>query len=1106
MQKISTAADRKTAKSLSTWMEWINSSEATERNLHSIIKFDSLCGFHFSSWLTVKYDNNPIWSDGFELKIRKNKIILSKGTHEFWIHPIDVDGYILINDTSSSFEIFFCLRNPPTYFIEKEIAPFDFNTRSFNLYIRRNCPVSSSDSWTIRDELQYFALAVYNVCNLKLDTSDYGPILDTIEIKKSERFKREYLIKAWQSKYAAVLPPVVPKNVLLKFQKCSSIATLEILLDNTVPVRFNPLHVQSMKEVDLPFAECDPPSNYSMFARIKITPWRVIFMPMQPLQKNRVFRYFPNSENFLLISFTDEHDGNPWRSKQVYNWFLQVLVKGIDVGGKCFTFLGCSNSQLREGHCWFSCLDRQDVYNHIGEFPDTMTAGRKLTRLAMAFASSIPTVPLDHGHYLKTVAPDVESNGVTFSDGIGCASPELFKKIKTILNLPQKVSAFQIRIGGIKGVISLHDQMAEGKEVMFRKSMKKFESSHNMLEVLNYSFSIPLFLNRHVILLLSSFGVPDEVFLDLQHNDLVKYMEALTEDDKALSFVKSNSTIFDWDLLPTDQVAQEPFFRQMLISNTVQLISGIIKHAHIFLPKGRVLMGVLDETNTLEYGEVYAHIVEDGVDIELECKVVVFRNPCVLPSDIRVLFARSRTRCNSKLRDLYQNCLVLPAKGRDSHAQECSGGDLDGDLYYVIWDERLIPPKLSPPGLKVVKVKTIEVAAKASHYDMMELLDDYDSTDYLGTIEDIDIDVADYSDDDFKGSFLNQQHVETREHAPKASESSHYEMMQFFCDYVFKNQLGIIANAHLAISDKFGSCHPQSIQLARYVTAETDAPRKGLTVGIIDPKLMPAEYPDFMEKSDKPSYRSQTILGELFRQSHPLLEVLLEKKIILSPQQKFDFTCDNDTVDGHYTRYSFEIKKLLQSFELDSEEDLFSGTPQWNNSYMSQFKKQNQLRKTVNENVAEFWRKWQNIFEEWRSKISDDQEKILEWYYQPNSQKTPVFSFSFLAMPFVDFEKNARNSITEKIQVATLRWVIHNKMNWLNEWRHRYHVGQAIMQRLDGIECHFYGSSMLGLFEEYSDLDLYADDTNSLNLCEILKDIDKDVINIKKPHACVRLS
>ena len=186
-----------------------------------------------------------------------------KGTHEFWIHPIDVDGYILINDTSSSFEIFFCLRNPPTYFIEKEIAPFDFNTRSFNLYIRRNCPVSSSDSWTIRDELQYFALAVYNVCNLKLDTSDYGPILDTIEIKKSERFKREYLIKAWQSKYAAVLPPVVPKNVLLKFQKCSSIATLEILLDNTVPVRFNPLHVQSMKEVDLPFAECDPP--YELF-------------------------------------------------------------------------------------------------------------------------------------------------------------------------------------------------------------------------------------------------------------------------------------------------------------------------------------------------------------------------------------------------------------------------------------------------------------------------------------------------------------------------------------------------------------------------------------------------------------------------------------------------------------------------------------------------------------------------------------------------------------------------------------------------------------------------------------------------------------------------
>jgi hypothetical protein len=31
------------------------------------------------------------------------------------------------------------------------------------------------------------------------------------------------------------------------------------------------------------------------------------------------------------------------------------------------------------------------------------------------------------------------------------------------------------------------------------------------------------------------------------------------------------------------------------------------------------------------------------------------------------------------------------------HPYECSGSDLDGDLYFVSWDELLIPPEQDPP-------------------------------------------------------------------------------------------------------------------------------------------------------------------------------------------------------------------------------------------------------------------------------------------------------------------------------------------------------------------------------------------------------------------------
>lgn len=766
---------------------------------------------------------------------------------------------------------------------------------------------------------------------------------------------------------------------------------------------------------------------------------------MQPLQKNRVFRYFPDPTNFLLISFTDENGGNPWRSSYVYKWFLSVLQKGIKIGKNTFTFLGCSNSQLREGRCWFSSLNRDDVYNQIGVFPDTWSAGRKLTRLALAFASSFETVALDHERYLLNVANNVEVNGVNFSDGIGRASRSLLENLQTIMNLPQKPSAFQIRVGGVKGVVSVFDQE---DEITLRKSMKKFESKHNMLEVLSYSRSIPLFLNRHVILLLSSFGVPDDVFLELQHNMLMKCTETLIDENLSFSFVKSNSKIFDWELFPPTHAVRETFFNQMLFSNVIELVSGITNHSHLPVSNGRILMGVMDETETLEYGQIYAHIVENNFDYEIEGQVLVFRNPCVLPSDIRILNAR---KCSSsRLKELYTNCLVIPSRGPSSHANECSGGDLDGDLYYVIWDENLIPKNLKVPGEEVVEVKTREVEA------------------------------------------------------PQIC-NSHKSMMQFYCDYVSKNQLGIIANAHLAVADELGMRHPKCIELAKYVTAEADAPKKGFTVGKIPTRMLPSKYPDFMQKADKPSYRSDTILGKLFRQSKPIFEIFLEKRALTTPQSKFSNTSDNNSIESYYESYCYDIKTLLQRLDLDSEVNLFSGTPMWKNEYLSTYKKQHQLRQNVQSNVKMFWEKWKSIFDKWRSNNSNNQNKILEWYGRPRSSPWPNHSFSFLALPHVNFGEYTRKSISQKILESSMRWVLCNKMRWLSEWRMRYHVGETIFNKIGG-ECHFYGSTVLGLNEEYSDIDLCASHDKFENICNALTDLDQNVVNMKKPHPCVRLT
>lgn len=595
-------------------------------------------------------------------------------------------------------------------------------------------------------------------------------------------------------------------------------------------------------------------------------------------------------------------------------------------------------------------------------------------------------------------------------------------------------------------MISIFDENTNGKSVTFRKSMKKFESDHNVLEVLNYSFPIPLFLNRQTVLMLSSFGVDDEVFKEYQYRDLHDAFEALVEDDKSLSYVQQRSSTFQWERYPKEHLAQEPFFREILLSNTIERASKIVDHAHISVPKGRILMGIADETGTLNEGEIYARVVEKDLDLTLEGPVVVFRNPCVLPSDIRIL--RARTDVPLRLKSLYQNVVVFPSRGQSSHPHECAGGDLDGDLYYLIWDKKLIP--------KSFFQKVIEVETQQMTTHNMEC-------------------------------------------------TSAMDMMQYFCDSMAHSQLGILANATLATADKLSIKHPTTIELARYVVAETDAPKKGFTVGAIKPELMPKEYPDFMAKPDKPSYQSSTILGKLYREATPLLQVLLEKRVTMSPRMAYNFFEKKESIQHFYSLYSFEINKMLQMFEVETEVDLFSGTPMWKKSFKSTFKQETQLREYVKENIAEFWEKWTRIFEDWRNKNLNDQELIQSWYMRPKSDPYPVHSFSFLAMPFVDFETAVGHTLAQSIRESAFRWIANNKMKWMDEYRKRFNVAKLIMKKLGEVECHVYGSTALALNEEYSDVDVFAD-SKMENIAKILRGLDKNAINRKKPHECVSMT
>jgi RNA-dependent RNA polymerase len=106
-------------------------------------------------------------------------------------------------------------------------------------------------------------------------------------------------------------------------------------------------------------------------------------------------------------------------------------------------------------------------------------------------------------------------------------------------------------------------------------------------------------------------------------------------------------------------------------------LQGLIDKSRIFVEKGRILMGCIDETGLLDENEVFIKCdnvlimrdeeinedkYEDNESLDytiLKGKIAVAKNPCMHPGDIRVLNAVDKPQ----LRHLV-NCIVFPSKGK----------------------------------------------------------------------------------------------------------------------------------------------------------------------------------------------------------------------------------------------------------------------------------------------------------------------------------------------------------------------------------------------------------------------------------------------------------
>ncbi|CAN6478993.1 unnamed protein product [Victoria cruziana] len=219
---------------------------------------------------------------------------------------------------------------------------------------------------------------------------------------------------------------------------------------------------------------------------------------------------------------------------------------------------------------------------------------------------------------------------------------------------------------------------------------------------------------------------------------------------------------------------------------------------------------------------------------------------------------------------------VFPQKGTRPHPNECSGSDLDGDVYFVCWDHELIPPTQTSPM-------------------------DYDPA----PPKDLDRDVL------IK------------------------DVQEYFANYMINDSLGIISNAHTVFADRepMKAFSPPCIELAKLFSVAVDFPKTGVPA-VIPSHLRVGEYPDFMEKPDKPSYVSRGIIGKLFRAVMGRSQVDYVTSFTKSvAEEAYDPDLEVDGYEDHLddayyhkSEYDLKLWNLMQHYGFKTEAEIMSGS------------------------------------------------------------------------------------------------------------------------------------------------------------------------------------
>ncbi|KAF5380175.1 hypothetical protein D9615_006214 [Tricholomella constricta] len=497
-------------------------------------------------------------------------------------------------------------------------------------------------------------------------------------------------------------------------------------------LRDNPTKNDDNWRFIVPPRALEVPSNRPKDGKLISFSENKITLQITRFPENRILRSDDPSK-FVLVSFGNLRFPES-TIREGAEYIIRLFKAGLFLNGVQYRFYHHSPSQLRGRSCFMrqakSDAELDARIYELGDYGRIMNIAKRAKRIGLLFSEAQLDWQLDP-RYIADIS-DIKSGDEIFSDGCGLMSrrfaTQVSKEKKIIIRgVRYTPTVFQIRYLGYKGVLMLHPDLDREKKhlVQFRKSMKKFSTTADLtFSVVNhskpYSFGR---LNNDVMVLLSSLGITNDKLLAKQQEYFDWVTDAAIDPIKAVDFLFAigQEDLAEKVLLDgLDDPKISVKIRRLQLSEVAKFRNekGRSK-APIFIRDSRRLFGVCDPYQVLKEGEVHIRITTPkGPSTPIHGDVIVVRNPCLHPGDCLKLHAVQ----HSKLVHLV-DCVVFASVARPGHHSApsmSSGGDLDGDEYFVCWDKDIVPTKVAEsydyPGNKEHVSKKIDRSDLANYF------------------------------------------------------------------------------------------------------------------------------------------------------------------------------------------------------------------------------------------------------------------------------------------------------------------------------------------------------------------------------------------------------